>query len=188
VIVLSTKSCSVRKTVILEQEKNVIEFCLHYCLHWNISLVFHFPSCITRQRMSRLNYMFEPSASQCIHTSFSIINRVLSRSDFTSGSLVCLHYFVWARCLFDWRSITQLDDICEHRAGFLFIIGLCDYRDFFHLSIRFSYNEFDSVKICSTSRSCFGNNYPDSVTFEHHAKCIPIRLVLLPWMVTTLTF
>ena len=69
-IVLSTKSCSVREITTLEQENNAMKFCLHYCLRWNIPLMFHFSSCVTRHTMSCSNLpsdsVFERSPSSLI--------------------------------------------------------------------------------------------------------------------------
>jgi hypothetical protein len=126
-IVLSTKSCSVREITTLEQENNAMKFCLHYCLHWNIPVIFHFSSCVTRHRMSRSNEMSESFKWQCIWTIFFIINRVLSRSDFAPGSLICIH-FLCRRAMF-WLTINHLIRwIYDNGADFFVIIELCGYR------------------------------------------------------------
>jgi hypothetical protein len=126
-IVLSTKSCSVREITILEQENNAMKFCLHYCLHWNIPVIFQFSHCATRHRMSRSNDMSESFKWQCIWTISFIINRVLSRSDFAPGSLICLH-FLCTRAMFWLRITHSIRWIYDNGAGFFVIIDLCDYR------------------------------------------------------------
>ena len=122
-IVLSTKSCSVREIMTLEQENNAMKFCLHYCLHWNIPLMFHFSSCVTRHTMSCSNL---PSDSVFERSPSSLIVYYLA---------LILHQVLWSvyilcvRELYFWLTIIHsIRWIYDNGAGFLVIIDLCGYR------------------------------------------------------------